>query len=51
MTQDELKQAVARAALDYVVEGSRTFRGRTVLSNSFGFGGQNATLIFGKFPV
>jgi len=33
--------------LDYVKEGAREFRGRTVLSNSFGFGGQNATLVFG----
>jgi 3-oxoacyl-[acyl-carrier-protein] synthase II len=31
--------------LDYVKEGCRDFHGRTVLSNSFGFGGQNATLI------
>jgi 3-oxoacyl-[acyl-carrier-protein] synthase II len=36
--------------LDYVAEGSRSFCGRTVLSNSFGFGGQNAALIFGKAP-
>jgi 3-oxoacyl-[acyl-carrier-protein] synthase II len=35
--------------LDYVVEGSRGFEGRTVLSNSFGFGGQNASLVFGRF--
>ena len=34
--------------LDYVPGQSRTFKGRTVLSNSFGFGGQNATLILGK---
>jgi 3-oxoacyl-[acyl-carrier-protein] synthase II len=34
--------------LDYVPGSSRPFGGRTVLSNSFGFGGQNATLIFGK---
>jgi 3-oxoacyl-[acyl-carrier-protein] synthase II len=34
--------------LDYVADGPRVFRGRTVLSNSFGFGGQNATLIFGR---
>ena len=37
--------------LDYVVEGSRDFAGRTVLSNSFGFGGQNATLIFRRFDA
>ena len=36
--------------LDYVTEGARAFKGDTVLSNSFGFGGQNATLIFGKAP-
>jgi len=35
--------------LDHVTEGCRAFAGRTVLSNSFGFGGQNATLIFGRF--
>jgi 3-oxoacyl-[acyl-carrier-protein] synthase II len=35
--------------LDYVGEGAREFTGETVLSNSFGFGGQNATLIFGRF--
>jgi 3-oxoacyl-[acyl-carrier-protein] synthase II len=35
--------------LDYVMGGCRPFDGRTVLSNSFGFGGQNATLIFGRY--
>ena len=34
--------------LDYVPHHARPFAGRTVLSNSFGFGGQNATLIFGR---
>ena len=34
--------------LDYVPGSSRPFGGRTVLSNSFGFGGQNATLVLGK---
>jgi len=34
--------------LDYVADGPRPMTGRTVLSNSFGFGGQNATLIFGR---
>jgi len=34
--------------LDYVSEGARDFRGKTVMSNSFGFGGQNATLLFRK---
>ncbi|MBE0535040.1 MAG: beta-ketoacyl-[acyl-carrier-protein] synthase family protein [Phycisphaerae bacterium] len=32
--------------LDYVTDGARDFSGDVVLSNSFGFGGQNATLIF-----
>jgi 3-oxoacyl-[acyl-carrier-protein] synthase II len=36
--------------LDYVPGGCRDFTGRTVLSNSFGFGGQNATLIFKGWP-
>jgi 3-oxoacyl-[acyl-carrier-protein] synthase II len=37
--------------LDYVAAGARPFDGRTLLSNSFGFGGQNATLIFGRYDV
>ena len=35
--------------LDYVREGARSFNGTTVMSNSFGFGGQNATLLFGRY--
>ena len=35
--------------LDYVSEGARPFTGRTVLSNAFGFGGHNATLVFGSY--
>lgn len=35
--------------LDYVAEGCRDFTGQTVLSNSFGFGGQNASLVFRRF--
>jgi 3-oxoacyl-[acyl-carrier-protein] synthase II len=34
--------------LDYVAATARPFQGRTVLSNSFGFGGQNATIILRK---
>jgi 3-oxoacyl-[acyl-carrier-protein] synthase II len=33
--------------LDYVPGQARPFAGRSILSNSFGFGGQNATLILG----
>lgn len=40
-----------RCALDHVTGGSRNFAGRTVLSNSFGFGGQNATLVFRRFDL
>jgi 3-oxoacyl-[acyl-carrier-protein] synthase II len=35
--------------LDYVAEGCRDFDGHTVLSNSFGFGGQNASLILSRY--
>ena len=35
--------------LDYVADGPRPFDGRTVLANSFGFGGQNAALLFGRY--
>ena len=34
--------------LDYVSDGARPFAGDTVISNSFGFGGQNASLVFGR---
>ncbi|MFI5379304.1 MAG: beta-ketoacyl-[acyl-carrier-protein] synthase family protein [Tepidisphaerales bacterium] len=34
--------------LDYVPNEARPFDGQYVLSNSFGFGGQNATIIFRK---
>ncbi len=36
--------------LDYVPGTAREFHGDIVLSNSFGFGGQNATVVFGRFP-
>jgi len=35
--------------LDYVPGATRPFTGNNVLSNSFGFGGQNATLIMGAY--
>src|SRR5690625_3178626 len=35
--------------LDYVPNQSREEEVNTVLSNSFGFGGHNATLVFRKF--
>jgi 3-oxoacyl-[acyl-carrier-protein] synthase II len=35
--------------LDYVTSGSRKANLRTVLSNSFAFGGNNTTVIFGKY--
>ena len=36
--------------LDYVPGTARPFDGDVVLSNSFGFGGQNATVVFRRFP-
>ncbi|MCS6802902.1 MAG: beta-ketoacyl-ACP synthase II [Chloroflexota bacterium] len=35
--------------LDYVTEGARKIRVQHVLSNSFGFGGQNACLVFSRY--
>jgi 3-oxoacyl-[acyl-carrier-protein] synthase II len=35
--------------LDYITEGSRPAALRAVLSNSFAFGGNNTTVIFGKY--
>ncbi len=43
-----LEQRDPQCVLNIVGSTWREFTGRTVLSNSFGFGGQNATLIFGK---
>lgn len=44
-----LTKADDQCDLDYVSDGPREFAGDTVLSNSFGFGGQNATLIFKRY--
>jgi len=44
-----LETADDECDLDYVADGSREFVGETVLSNSFGFGGQNATLILRRY--
>jgi 3-oxoacyl-[acyl-carrier-protein] synthase II len=44
-----LTKADSQCDLDYVPNNSRDFIGDTVLSNSFGFGGQNATLIFKRY--
>jgi 3-oxoacyl-[acyl-carrier-protein] synthase II len=35
--------------LDYVPEGQRAVDVRTILKNSFGFGGQNACLVFKRY--
>jgi 3-oxoacyl-[acyl-carrier-protein] synthase II len=37
--------------LDYVPNESRSVQVDTVLSNSFGFGGQNACLVFKRFEA
>lgn len=44
-----LIKADVQCDLDYVSDGPREFTGDIVLSNSFGFGGQNATLIFKRY--
>jgi 3-oxoacyl-[acyl-carrier-protein] synthase II len=44
-----LKHPDPNCDLDYVAGVAKTFDGETVLSNSFGFGGQNATLILGRY--
>jgi 3-oxoacyl-[acyl-carrier-protein] synthase II len=42
------RQSDPECDLDYVTSGSRKANLRTVLSNSFAFGGNNTTVIFGK---
>ncbi len=44
-----LEKADDECDLDYVADGAREFVGEIVLSNSFGFGGQNATLILRRY--
>jgi 3-oxoacyl-[acyl-carrier-protein] synthase II len=41
-----LEKAGAGCELDHVARQARSFPARCVLTNSFGFGGQNATLVF-----
>ena len=43
-----LDEPDARCPLDYVTGGPRRMEVRTVLSNSFGLGGQNASIVFRK---
>ena len=43
-----LRKPDPQCDLDYVPGAARPFAGDTVLSNSFGFGGQNATIILRK---
>ena len=43
------RQSDPQCDLDYVTSGSRKADLRAVLSNSFAFGGNNTTLIFGKY--
>jgi 3-oxoacyl-[acyl-carrier-protein] synthase II len=43
------KDSDPQCDLDYVTSGSRAANLRTVLSNSFAFGGNNTTVIFGKY--
>ncbi len=46
-----LRQPDPRCDLNFVTGTPRELPGSTVLSNSFGFGGQNATLIFRRYPL
>ena len=44
-----LKNPDPKCDLDYVTEGKRSMPVRVALSNSFGFGGQNATILVKKY--
>ena len=44
-----LKKVGRDCELNHVTELDRCFAGEYVLSNSFGFGGQNATIIFRRY--
>jgi 3-oxoacyl-[acyl-carrier-protein] synthase II len=43
-----LKNVASGCELDHVVGRARPFDGRLIMTNSFGFGGQNSVLIIGK---
>jgi 3-oxoacyl-[acyl-carrier-protein] synthase II len=46
-----LEQPDPECALDHVANKARQARARIAISNSFGFGGSNATLVFGRADV
>jgi 3-oxoacyl-[acyl-carrier-protein] synthase II len=46
-----LEQPDPECALDHVANKARQVRARVALSNSFGFGGSNATLVLGRADV
>jgi 3-oxoacyl-[acyl-carrier-protein] synthase II len=46
-----LERPDPECALDHVANKARNVRARVALSNSFGFGGSNATLVFGREDV
>jgi len=43
-----LNKVAKGCELDHVAGGSRGFKGRHIMNNSFGFGGQNAVIIIGR---
>lgn len=43
-----LRTVAPGCELDHVVGAPRSFQGRVILKNSFGFGGQNACLLLGR---